>query len=110
FRSLDYLAALDELAPGWERDGGGRRFPKLRQVVVFSTDGDERSGSRSLDDLAHRDGGVPGPVAPPIGPGAPADVIYASGTTGTPKGAMVTHDMFLRTAFASAWTRAFEDG
>src|SRR5205823_4733607 len=32
FRTLDYLAVLDELAPGWERDGGGRRFTKLRDV------------------------------------------------------------------------------
>ena len=99
FRNLDYLAALDEL--------GERRFPKLRGVVVFSTDGDERSGRRSLDDLASA---APGSDTPPTDPGAPADIIYTSGTTGTPKGVIVTHDMFLRTAYASAYTRAFEDG
>ena len=109
FRGVDHLAALDELAPGWERHGGGSRFPKLRDVVAFSTDGDHRPGSRSLDDLVGA-GSEPGPVAPPVGPGAPADIIYTSGTTGTPKGVIVTHDMFLRTAYASAYTRAFEDG
>lgn len=109
FRGLDYLAALDELCPGWEYDGGGSRFPQLRQVAVFSTDGEVRAGSRSLDDLAAAGAG-PGPVAPPADPGAPADVIYTSGTTGVPKGVVLTHDMFLRTAYASAFTRAFEDG
>ena len=99
FRNFDYLAALDEL--------GGRRFPKLREVVVFSTDGDQRVGSRSLDDLARA---APELGTPLTDPGAPADIIYTSGTTGTPKGVIVTHDMFLRTAYASAYTRAFEDG
>lgn len=39
-----------------------------------------------------------------------SDIIYTSGTTGMPKGVMLTHDMVLRTAYASAYTRAFEDG
>jgi fatty-acyl-CoA synthase len=107
FRSQDYLAALDELVPGWERLAGGLRFPKLRQVVVFSTDGEVRAGTRSLADLAGQAPGAPGSVT---SPSTPADIIYTSGTTGTPKGVIVTHDMFLRTAYASAWTRAFEDG
>jgi fatty-acyl-CoA synthase len=102
FRNLDYLAALDEL--------GRHRFPKLREVVVFSTDGDERAGSRSLADLAGLADAAPGSGTPLTDPDAPADIIYTSGTTGTPKGVIVTHDMFLRTAYASAYTRAFEDG
>ncbi|MGH8998320.1 MAG: class I adenylate-forming enzyme family protein, partial [Acidimicrobiia bacterium] len=39
-----------------------------------------------------------------------ADVIYTSGTTGMPKGVIVAHDMLLRTAYASAYTRAFQPG
>jgi len=37
FRNLDYQQFLDELASGWERQGGGEAFPRLRRVVVFPT-------------------------------------------------------------------------
>ncbi len=37
FRGLDYLKALDELAPGWETRGGGEAFPVLERVFVFPT-------------------------------------------------------------------------
>jgi fatty-acyl-CoA synthase len=38
------------------------------------------------------------------------DILYTSGTTGSPKGVMVTHDAVLRTGYASALTRGYEDG
>ncbi|MES2483755.1 MAG: class I adenylate-forming enzyme family protein [Pseudomonadota bacterium] len=108
FRGLEYQRFLDELAPGWERDGGGQAFPKLRQVVVFSTSGEPpRPGVRGLGDY----GADAGPWVAPPQPRAASncDIIYTSGTTGSPKGVMITHDMMLRTAFGSAWGRAFED-
>lgn len=42
--------------------------------------------------------------------GQVSDIVYTSGTTGYPKGALITHDMVLRAAFSSALTRSFEDG
>ncbi len=107
FRGLDYLSALDDLAPGWEKCGGGDRFPMLRHVYVFSAEGDGRVGAASLEELATTsDGWVP---ADGFGPDSPSDILYTSGTTGTPKGVVLTHDMFMRTAYGSAYGRAFED-
>lgn len=109
FRNLEYLQFLDELAPGWEQGGGGTRFARLRQVVVFPTgDAPVRPGAvafaRFRDDA---------PAWQPIdhpGPDTPSDIIYTSGTTGSPKGVMLTHDQLLRAAFGSTYGRAFEDG
>lgn len=107
FRGLDYLSALDELAPGWEKCGGGDRFPMLRHVYVFSAEGNGRVGAASLEELATTsDGWVP---VDGFGPDSPSDILYTSGTTGTPKGVVLTHDMFMRTAYGSAYGRAFED-
>ena len=70
-------------------------------------------GVPTIDDLA-ADGDA-APAAPPArspagGPTTPVDILYTSGTTGSPKGVVVTHDAVLRTAYSSALTRAFEDG
>lgn len=108
FRDLDYLAALDELAPGWESAGGGPALPALRRVFVLPMGGQARAGVATFVELgATADGWqeVDGP-----GPGSVADVLYTSGTTGSPKGVLLTHDMLLRTAYGSAYGRAFQDG
>ena len=110
FRSMPYWHYLDELVPGWQTQGGGHVFPKLKNVIVFTT------GETSIDTwfkgctLLSQFG--EGLSLPPIkNPGADAtcDIIYTSGTTGFPKGVILTHDMMLRTAFGSAWARGFED-
>jgi fatty-acyl-CoA synthase len=114
FRDLDYASMLDELAPGWERRGGGAAFPRLRQVVLFAADGRDRPGATGL--AALEQSGDPAARAE-LGrreqaPAArsTADLIYTSGTSGAPKGVMLSHDALLRSAYGSAWTRAFEDG
>ncbi len=115
FRDLDYLAALDEIAPGWEQRGGGERLPDLREVVVIGEQADrprrassyeeclaEAPADELLAELARREQAAD--------PQAPADIIYTSGTSGRPKGVVLSHDALLRSAYGSAWTRAFQDG
>lgn len=113
-RDRDYLDDLDALAPGWETAGGGASLPQLRHVFVFATDGTMREGATSLAQLSglgtlssraeldRREASGDAALR--------SDVIYTSGTTGLPKGVMLSHDMILRAAYASAYTRAFEDG
>ncbi len=110
FRGLDYQQFLDELAPGWTQAGGGTAFPRLKQVVVFPTGegAGPREGAGRLADFGA--GASPWQALPGRDPHGNCDIIYTSGTTGAPKGVMITHDMMLRTAFGSAWGRAFEDG
>ncbi|WP_045557826.1 class I adenylate-forming enzyme family protein [Streptomyces sp. FxanaA7] len=111
FGDLDYQTMLDAVAPGWDA-GAATALPHLRQVVLLPTEGTEpRDGVptvASLADLGDRHRGeCPAGGARPDEIG---DLLYTSGTTGSPKGVLVTHDSVLRTAYASALTRAFQDG
>ncbi|NMN93862.1 class I adenylate-forming enzyme family protein [Antrihabitans stalactiti] len=98
FAGLDYLAMLDEIAS---------RLPLLNNVIQLSTDGRVRNGLLTVDELST----LAEPTAgADVDPGAVGDILYTSGTTGSPKGVLITHDAVLRTAYASALTRAFGDG
>ncbi|MFB7718282.1 MULTISPECIES: class I adenylate-forming enzyme family protein [unclassified Nocardia] len=112
FAELDYLGMLDEIMPGWEQlERDGTRLPQLHTVIQFSTDGRERAGVLTVAELGLLGDRYRGAAAERIVyPDAVGDILYTSGTTGSPKGVMVTHDAVLRTGFASALTRAFGDG
>ena len=109
FRGLDYQGMLDEIAPGWQSQGGGAALPRLREVYVFATgQGTARANAKSLADLESTDDSIPRPSH--IDPDTVADILYTSGTTGSPKGAMIAHDSLMRTAYGCAHGRAYEDG
>jgi fatty-acyl-CoA synthase len=114
FRDIDYLDELDAIAPGWRLRAGGERLPALRQVFVHPTGGCDRRDMVTLESLESRaseaDERKLAAREAEATPDHCSDIIYTSGTTGRSKGVMLTHDMVLRTAYASAYTRAFEDG
>ena len=137
FREINALDALDRIAPGWERlsqeqpspeargasaggagagrAGGAGTLPELRLVVTVPRDtAPGRPGLLTLAGLATGpDPGLDAKLAVRQAVASPQDVttiFYTSGTTGLPKGVLSTHEMELRSAYGSAYARAFEDG
>jgi fatty-acyl-CoA synthase len=110
FGGLDYPAMLDAIAPGWAA-GPTSELPDLRQVVLLDTGTPAREGVldvTGLAELGRRNRGAADATS--VTPDTPGDILYTSGTTGLPKGVVVTHDAVLRTSYGSALTRAYADG
>ncbi|MGI8335560.1 FadD3 family acyl-CoA ligase [Actinomadura scrupuli] len=105
FLGRDYPAALAAAAGG---PGGGRPYadlPALEQVVTLG--GAPRDGLTTWEDFrAAGEKVAPAEVAArsaALGPDDLSDMLFTSGTTGNPKGAMCTHGQTLR-AYA-VWGR-----
>ena len=114
FRDRDFLAMLDETAPGWE-DGASAALPELKAVLTYSPEGHApRIGVTSLAMLADRGEALPlmqfEQRMASVDPHDLVDIVYTSGTTGLPKGVMLTHDNVLRCSFTACLARAIEDG
>lgn len=109
---IDRLAVLDELLPGWQDGARSDRLPRLRHVLLV--DAAARPGARDLEWLSEQGGSVSESVlrqvADAVDPDAPCDIVFTSGTSGHPLGAVLSHDMVLRSAYGSAFHRGFADG
>jgi len=102
FLGTDYPALLDEAVVG------GEALPDLDLVVVLRTDGQgaEPSTAAGADAIgwesflagaADCEPDVAAGRTAAIGPSDVSDLVFTSGTTGHPKGAMTTHGQTLRT-------------
>ncbi|MCX5198554.1 FadD3 family acyl-CoA ligase [Streptomyces sp. NBC_00249] len=98
FLGTSYVASLRRAAAEGTGTGPLPGLPHLEQVVVLADDAPE--AFRTWKDFLAAGDTVPaGAVrarAATIRPDAPSDIIFTSGTTGSPKGAVITHAQSLR--------------
>jgi long-chain acyl-CoA synthetase len=86
---------VDKLLPLLERLPGLRRIVVIDDSAMFGYD---RSKFSTFQALLERDGVPLDQLASEIDPKAPAFIVYTSGTTGNPKGALVAHGVHVAAA------------
>ncbi|MDF9407341.1 MAG: Long-chain-fatty-acid--CoA ligase [Pelotomaculum sp. PtaB.Bin013] len=90
-------------------------LPRLRNVICFSANDSIYDDLMSFNDLYRLGEGISPDELQRVRqateyPDDICDIMYTSGTTSLPKGAMMSHDMLLRSSYAACLTRAVEDG
>ena len=105
FKSSDYIAMLQELAPELNSTEPGRlsapRLPHLKAVIRLGEE--ETPGCYNFDDIPARAGAVEkqqlGNLAAVLQPDDAINIQFTSGTTGSPKGATLTHFNILNNGY-----------
>ncbi|MFJ8163667.1 FadD3 family acyl-CoA ligase [Streptomyces sp. NPDC096136] len=98
FLGTSYVASLRRAAAEGPGSGPLPGLPHLEQVVVLADDAP--ADFRTWKDFLAGGDRVPAAAvrtrADAIPPDAPSDIVFTSGTTGSPKGAVITHAQTLR--------------
>ena len=105
FKSSDYIAMLQEMAPELNSAEPGRlsapRLPHLKAVIRLGEE--ETPGCYNFDDIPARAGTVEkqqlGKLAAVLQPDDAINIQFTSGTTGSPKGATLTHFNILNNGY-----------
>lgn len=121
FDRFDYMGLLRQLCPeafeGFSR-GHSETFPQLRRVISFSHEKIQYEGMFDFWEVMEIGRkSLMGPsrsrgVGCKACPNDVCEVIYTypSSDGGRPRGALITHDMLVRSSFATALSRAYHDG
>lgn len=112
---LNYIDMLSQICPELLEGKTSPNFPLLRNIVVFSPSGKKYANTIDFYDLIEHGRNVSDEHLKQIQaracfPDDVVDILYTSGTTGKPKGVMLTHDMLWRKSYCSTLGRAVEEG
>jgi len=108
FKSSNYVEMLRDLAPEMAVCDAGRlrsrKLPHLRTIIQLGTE--EVPGTFSFSDVMARGQGGPrarlDSISKGLSPHDPINVQFTSGTTGSPKGATLTHHNIINNAIFCA--------
>ncbi len=115
FKDSDYVAMVNELVPELKNSERGRlnseRFPELRDIIYLGPQ--KHRGMYSLPELLllgqHADQLSFQAAEAACSPDDVVNMQYTSGTTGFPKGVMLTHKNILNNGFAIGECQSFSE-
>ncbi len=95
--------------------GGYQGFPFLKNIVIYSPEGRSYPNTLTMNQVLEWGGKDDDSKRAYVQkqttyPDESCLIMYTSGTTAIPKGAVLTHDMLLRGSYASALARGYQDG
>lgn len=113
FKSSDYVAMLREIAPEIDKSAPGalqsKSLPHLRTAIVI--DDEPADGFMAFSRVAEQTKGVHreklAAIAPTLQPDDAINIQFTSGTTGSPKGATLSHHSIVNNGYFVAARQSF---